>query len=98
MPLLTDPVVMNQKTSPSDADCVGPWDNAGMFPVPLPLTAVAGAAVRSVKLGPCHHACVLSGVRVLQLSAGRRRVMKELALCRQLRRQEDAWNGAYRCG
>ena len=38
MPLLTDPVVMNQKTSPSDADCVGPWDNAGTLPVPRPLT------------------------------------------------------------
>src|ERR1700687_1537828 len=37
MPLLTDPVVMNQNTSPSDADCVGPWDSAGMFPVPRPL-------------------------------------------------------------
>jgi hypothetical protein len=36
IPLLTDPVVTNQKTSPSEADFVGPWDNAGMFPVPRP--------------------------------------------------------------
>jgi len=38
MPLLTDPVVMNQKTSPSDADWVGPFDNAGTLPAPRPLT------------------------------------------------------------
>ena len=37
IPLLTDPVVINQKTSPSGADCVAPWDRAGMFPVPRPL-------------------------------------------------------------
>jgi hypothetical protein len=36
MPLLIDPVVINQKTSPSDAVCVGPSDNAGIFPVPRP--------------------------------------------------------------
>src|SRR5271166_6378551 len=38
IPLLIDPVVMNQNTSPSDADWVGPLDNAGTFPVPLPFT------------------------------------------------------------
>ena len=38
MPLLIDPVVMNQNTSPSDADWVGPFDNAGTLPVPRPLT------------------------------------------------------------
>jgi len=37
MPLLTDPVVMNQKTSPSGADCVGPFLNGGTFPLPIPL-------------------------------------------------------------
>src|SRR5271165_6260186 len=36
IPLLTAPVVMNQKSSPSDADWVGPFDNAGTLPVPRP--------------------------------------------------------------
>jgi hypothetical protein len=34
MPLLTDPVVMNQKSFPSGADCVGFVETAGMLPVP----------------------------------------------------------------
>jgi hypothetical protein len=37
MPLSAAPIVMNQKTSPSDADCVGPSESGGMFQVPLPL-------------------------------------------------------------
>jgi hypothetical protein len=37
IPLLTDPVVINQKTCPSDADCVGPSDSGGMLAVPRPL-------------------------------------------------------------
>jgi len=34
MPSLMDPVVINQKTSPSDAVCAGPLDSAGTLPVP----------------------------------------------------------------
>jgi len=37
MPLSAAPVVMNQKTSPSDADSVAPLDSGGMFAVPRPL-------------------------------------------------------------
>jgi hypothetical protein len=37
MPLSAAPVVINQKTSPSDADCVGPSESGGMLPVPRPL-------------------------------------------------------------
>ena len=35
---------------------------------------------------------------VLGGSTGRRRVVKEPALCRHLQSQEDARNGEYRCG
>ncbi len=37
MPLAGEPVVMNQKTSPSGTVCVGPWASGGMLPVPCPL-------------------------------------------------------------
>src|SRR3954447_10351705 len=37
MPLLTSPLVMYQKTSPSGADCAFPAASEGMLPEPSPL-------------------------------------------------------------
>ena len=36
MPSPGDPVVTNQKTSPSEADCAGPLARAGTLPLPCP--------------------------------------------------------------
>jgi hypothetical protein len=72
MPLLTEPFVTNQKTSPSGAESTAPRDKAGMFPVPLPLIPWQDAQFVAYNFAPAAMAacCPANGFFNCELDAG----------------------------
>jgi hypothetical protein len=91
MPLLGEPRVMYQNTSPSVADCTGPFASDGTFPDPCPLRPWQDAQFVENSFAPGIYRRLHARGRILVRLRRYRRVMEACILAlRQSDRYKDA--------